>query len=215
MRSKPLLFVLSLVMVLTTAVAARAEWFLDAYLGPAFTQNGNFKNGPAASATTKFDTVFSLGGRGGYYFESLPYLGSFPYLGLALDLSHYQPDGSFGGGGSGFRFDTKVTALSLDAMLRLPLLTSKDFPKGRLQPYLSVGPGLYFSHMKINPTPVFGSSDSDTSVGVKAAAGATWLLTQRIGLLAEYRFSHFNANYLGFDADVNSHRLQFGATLRF
>jgi opacity protein-like surface antigen len=202
MRSKPLLFVLSLAMVLTAAVAARAEWFLDAYVGPAFTQNGDFKNGPAASATTKFDTAFSLGGRGGYYFESLPYLGSFPYLGLALDLSHYQPDGSFGGGGSGFRFDTKVTALSLDAMLRL-------------QPYLSVGPGLYFSHMKINPTPVFGSSDSDTSVGVKAAAGATWLLTQRIGLLAEYRFSHFNANYLGFDADVNSHRLQFGATLRF
>jgi len=118
---------------------ASAEWFLDAYVGPAFTQSARFENGPAAPASMHYNNpVVSGGGRFGYYFEF------WPYLGLAVDASHYQPDGSFSGAGSGFSFDGRVTAISFDAMLRLPLLTSKDFPKGQLQPYLTVGPGVYF-----------------------------------------------------------------------
>jgi hypothetical protein len=55
MRSK--FFVLSLILAMSLAVPAGSEIFLDSYIGPAFTSNGKFNNGPAASATTKFDTV--------------------------------------------------------------------------------------------------------------------------------------------------------------
>ena len=210
MRARELLVLFFVTASQTTIAApASAEWFIDAYVGPAFTQSEAFDHGPNLPAHTHYNAVVSGGGRAGYYFDF------WPYLGLAIDASHYQPEGKFSGGGSGFRFDARVTGLSLDAMLRLPLFTSKNFPKGQLQPYLTVGPGVYFSHLKIHPTPIFGSADSDTSAGVKVGTGISWMFAQNIGLLAEYRFSHFSANFLGFDTDVNTHRLQFGGTFRF
>jgi opacity protein-like surface antigen len=208
MRSR--LFVSSLIVafsLLGSAGNVLAEVFLDAYIGPAFTSRGDFDNGPNVPATTKFDTVVSVGARIGYFF--------IPYLGFAVDVSHYQPDGKFGGGGAGFKFDSRVTALSFDLMGRLPLLVSNNFPHGRLQPYLTVGPGIYFSRIRISPTPPFGSKDSDSSAGIKVGAGSTWMFTRNIGLFGEYRFSHFEADLLGFEKDVNTHRVQIGATLRF
>jgi opacity protein-like surface antigen len=186
-----------------------AELFVDAYVGPAFTEDGKFKNGPAANATTKFDTVVSGGARLGYFFDAVP------FIGFAIDGSHYQPDGKFGGGGSGFDFDSRVTGLSFDLMGRLPLMASNNFPNGQLQPYLTLGPGIYFSRIKITPTPFFGSKDSDSSGGVKVGAGATFMVTRNIGVFGEYRFSHFMADLLGFEMDVNSHRVQLGASFRF
>jgi hypothetical protein len=126
-----------------------------------------------------------------------------------------SPDGKFGTGGSGFSFDSRVTGLSFDLIGRLPLMVSNNFPNGQLQPYLTIGPGVYFSHIEISPSPGFGSRDSDSSAGIKVAAGSTWMFTRNIGLFGEYRFSHFTADLLGFEKDVNTYRLQVGATFRF
>jgi len=41
------------------------------------------------------------------------------------------------------------------------------------------------------------------------------MFTRNIGLFGEYRFAHFTADLLGFEQDVNTHRLQVGATFRF
>src|SRR5919108_4495950 len=147
-----------------------AELFVDAYVGRAFTEDGKFDNGPAVPATTKFDTVVSGGARLGYFFDAVP------FIGFAIDGSHYQPDGKFGGGGSGFDFDARVTGLSFDLMGRLPLMASNNFPNGQLQPYLTIGPGIYFSRLKITPTPFFGKKDSDSSGGVKVGAGGAFFV---------------------------------------
>ena len=78
MRSKFFLLALIVVASLAGHVGnAFGEVFLDAYIGPAFTSNGKFNNGPAAPATTKFDTVVSGGARIGYFF--------IPYIGFAVD----------------------------------------------------------------------------------------------------------------------------------
>ena len=202
MRRKTLFATLVLAILLTMrATPASAEFFADAYLGPAFTQDDRW-----AGAPTKFDDVFSFGGRLGYYF------GFWPYLGVAVDVSHFQPDGKFGGIGSGFSFDGKVTGVSFDAMLRFPVLTSSDFPIGRLQPYLTAGPGVYFSRFRVRP---FGGSDSSTDPGLKLGAGLAWMFHRNVGLLGEYRYSRLRAEYQGFDTDIDTHRLQFGVTLRF
>ena len=182
MTSKSVSLVLAVIFLVTVvAVNASAEVFLDAYIGPAFTQDGKFDNGPAVPATTKYDTVFSGGARIGYFFDAVP------FIGFAIDGSHYQPDGKFGGGGSGFSFDVRVTGLSFDLMGRLPLMVSNNFPHGQLQPYLTVGPGVYFSRVKLTPIPFFGSKDSDSSGGVKVGGGATFMVTRNIGVFGEYR----------------------------
>src|ERR1044071_10430708 len=97
---------------------ASAEFFVDAYIGPAFTQDGKFAHGPNFPATTRSDTVVSGGARIGYFF--------IPYIGVALDVSHYQPDGKFRGGGSGFFFDSPAPALSIDPRGLLPVLACRD-----------------------------------------------------------------------------------------
>jgi hypothetical protein len=94
MRGKILIVFLATISSFAIRVApVSAELFVDAYVGPAFTEDGKFENGPAAPATTKFDTVVSGGARLGYFFDAVP------FIGFAIDGSHYQPDGEFGGGG--------------------------------------------------------------------------------------------------------------------
>jgi opacity protein-like surface antigen len=49
----------------------------------------------------------------------------------------------------------------------------------------------------------------------KPGAGASWMFTRNIGVFGEYRFSHFTAKDSGTEVDLDTSRLQFGATFRF
>ncbi len=238
------------------SVPASAEWFADLFVGPAFTQNDDLvisQTGLKAKLKdVAFDNSVSFGGRVGYWFESTP------YLGLGLDVSHFRPDigkqtvtGCLSGAfavlygisgcapGAGLlRIDLAVTGISFDALLRWPLLTSKEFPKGRLQPYLTDGPTIFVARAKdssssSSPAPNFippGQSETDTSVGVKAGAGIAWQFHQNVALFGEYRFTHFapkfdfkNLSVADFvstvssptKTDINTHRAVFGVSLRY
>src|SRR5438093_11784280 len=76
------------------AVPASAEWFGDLYLGGAFTQNddltakGSFNGTPfeLTARDLRFDSSVTGGGRFGYWFEALP------WLGLGLDVSYFAPN---------------------------------------------------------------------------------------------------------------------------
>jgi len=175
---------------------ASAEWFADAYIGPAFTQDGRF-----AGLRTDYDAAFSGGGRVGYY------LGFFPFLGFALDGSAFAPDGDLD---RISRFDARVAAASFDALLRLPLFVSKTFPTGQLQPYLFAGPGIYWSKVK-----ALGDTDRDHSVGVNAGGGLTWMFLPNVGVMTEYRFSRTRPEFFGAETTLRTHRLLAGVTFHF
>jgi opacity protein-like surface antigen len=244
---KRLVTVFLLVVCLTAVtVPASAEWFADLFVGPAFTQNHDVKVSQEGITATAVDVNFAnsvyFGGRAGYWFESIP------YVGLALDVSHFWPDmknqtvtaclsgraaDGIAGCLPGFPFphvDLSVTGISFDAMLRLPLLVTKEIPKGRLQPYVTVGPTIFVARAKdsglLVPTK---QTETDTSVGVKAGAGIAWQFHPNIALFGEYRFTHFAPKFdfhntsLFVDGtassplttDVNTHRAVFGVSLRY
>jgi opacity protein-like surface antigen len=69
---------------------------------------------------------------------------------------------------------------SFEIMLRRPLLTTSQFPQGRLQPQLTVAPALLFT-----------DTDFSATVGVKVGAGLAWQFHPHIALFVEYRFTHF------------------------
>jgi len=228
------------------AVPASAEWFGDLYLGGAFTQNDDLTakgsvNGTPFELTARdlrFDSSVTGGGRFGYWFEALP------WLGLGLDIAYFAPNASsqnvdtnvkLGGvstnvGAVAFdKVKVDVTDVSFDLMLRWPgLVASPQFPKGRLQPYLTVGPAIFLATAKdsTNFGPPNNQSSHDTSVGVKAGFGTTWMLTPHIGIIGEYRFTHFSPKFEfdtdvpGFsktkvETDVNTHHVLVGVTFRF
>ena len=186
----------------------------------------------------RFDSSVTGGGSLGYWFEALP------WLGLGIDVAYFAPSvssqnvettvklaGVSANVGS-LAFDKMkldVTDVSFDLLLRWPgLVASSQFPKGRLQPYLTVGPAVFLATAKdsTNFGPPNNQSSHDTSVGVKAGAGTTWMLTPNIGIFGEYRFTHFSPKFdfdtevPGFsrtqvETDVNTHHVLVGVTFRF
>lgn len=192
----------------TVAVpAASGEWFADFYAGGAFTESRDISvkgtvSGVAVDGNltdVDFDSSFAYGARLGRWFDTLR------FVGVAADVLYFQPNissqtvtprGTLAGpllglpAGASFtgpvrlgHTDIKVTAASVDLMLRWPLLTSKTFPHGRVQPHLTAGPAAFFTDAR--------HFDLSASVGVQAGAGLTWLFTKDIGLFAEYRLTYF------------------------
>jgi opacity protein-like surface antigen len=173
---------------------ARAEWFLDVYGGDSTTQDAR----ATAEVTTysifsslsqrhaeevDFDSSFTMGGRFGYWFEKLP------WLGVSLDLSYFKAEGE--------KAEFDVVPLSLLVMLRWPLFKSENFPKGKLQPYAGVGPGYFFTDSRVNFRPALQDSASGSSgeIGLDARAGVAWQFHKHWAIFGEYRYTDVKIDF--------------------
>jgi opacity protein-like surface antigen len=217
-----------------------AEWFADLYAGLSFTRDHNLRLddhgiGRGIYEDVSFDKSLSWGGRAGRYFDSLP------FLGIGLDFFRYYPNigpqsvelrGCFfpGGCGSGRggpgSFEVQTSAVSVDLMLRLPLLKSDDAPQGRLQPYVLVGPPLFITTITPRHTRTLRNNDSDTdySFGFKAGAGVAVQVVRNLSLFGEYRFTHVspdvdlrtaNLGSATLRTDLDTHSALFGISARW
>jgi outer membrane protein with beta-barrel domain len=210
------------------------EPFLDLYGGVAETESasvtaqrrdcsGDFVFGFSCSPWTKaarrvdFDTAATFGGRAGYWFERAP------WVGVAGDLSFFEAKGRDA------RFT--IVPLSFLLMLRLPLLTTEDIPKGRLQPYVGVGPSVFHQDASVDFRPQVGKKVEigSTAVGLDARVGLAWQVHRRVALFTEYRFTYLpistddESETFGIvspaierlDATLNTHHLLVGVSFRF
>jgi opacity protein-like surface antigen len=219
---------------------AAAEWFADLYTGLSFTQDSDLKLndhgiGKGTFEDVAFDNALAYGGRFGRYFDALP------FLGLAVDFFRYSPyigpqsvsmRGCFypggcgtGQGGTG-SFEVSTTAVSLDLMLRLPLLRSEAAPQGRIQPYVAAGPPLFITTVTPRHTRNFRNHEDDTdfSVGYKLAGGVAVQVFSNLSLFAEYRFTHVSPEVELRDAsnrrttlrtELDTHSALFGLSARW
>ena len=198
--------------ILMTVMPVYAEGFIDFYLGAAITRDSDQKVSALGFSDTsriQWDDSFTAGGRFGFWFESLE------WVGLALDASFFRPDK-----------DITVFPVSALAMLRLPLLKDKDkgFPHGRLQPYIAAGPGLFISKADGDLGAGLGSvSDTSVDLGVDVRGGLAFLITKNIAAFAEYRFTHVKPEF-GFDVagvkfktetTLDTHHILGGVGFRF
>jgi opacity protein-like surface antigen len=230
-----------LVSLALTAAPASAEWFADLFAGLSFTRDHDVKLndsgiGPGTYQDVSFDRSLSWGGRFGHYFDSLP------YVGFAVDFFRFYPDiggqsslqlrGCFFPGGCGTgsggigHFEITTTAVSVDLMLRLPLLKTDDAPWGRLQPYLAVGPPLFITNVTPRNTRNFRNHDDDTdlSIGYKLAGGVAFQVYKNLALFGEYRFTHVSPELQLHDAgmgrttlrtDLDTHSALIGLSARW
>ena len=220
----------ALTLVAGAAGPTSGESFADLYLGAAITESTTFihRFGGLETKSEGIELNRSVSGglRAGHWFER------FPYLGLALDVSHFWPDRSSqtvittirpSGAQSTDRFPARhfsITGISIDLLLRWPFLADHEFPNGRLQPYLTLGPTAFIAQ-----TGRAGSNQSadDTALGVTAGGGLAWQFHPKAALFAEYRFTHFHPEFemrrLGVkveqDMDINTHHLLLGLSFRF
>jgi opacity protein-like surface antigen len=219
---------------------AAAEWFADVFTGVGLTQSHDFKLndqgiGPGTYDDVSFDKALAFGGRFGRYFDSLPFLGFgvdyfhfTPYVGPQSVNLHgcFYPGGCGAGTGGIGTFEVTVNSVSLDLMLRLPLLKSTAAPQGRVQPYLAVGAPLFITTITPRNTKSFRNHDDDTdvSIGGKGAAGVAVQIYQNLMLFAEYRFTHVSpdvelhdasTNRVKLSTDLNTHSALIGLSARW
>lgn len=221
---------------------AEAEWDAALYGGMASTETFSAtQTSPGlivkGDISTNMGPIF--GGRTGYWFDEKPLAGL--QYGLGLDVFYFTANtdrqtssvtvnGMSGFTGTSGATENRAVALGFDLLrLRLPLLKDEQFRNGRLQPYLTAGPAVFFSSMKSSDDAVNGfnppnQSQSDTSIGVKIGLGANYQVTPKFGLLVEYRFTHFSADFNGFNdvgglgspvglkTDINTHFFIMGAS---
>lgn len=175
-----------------TPLPVRAEIFFDIYAGQAevadTTVSASLQEGIAilggtqvrASRRTSFDTSAVFGLRGGYWSES------YPWLGAALDLSHFEAKGE--------GVEIKVTPLSGLVMLRYPLVVSQAFPKGRIQPYAGLGASFASTSFKLDFRPELPETIDENGFGIGPdfRAGLAWRLSERIAVFGEYRYWQAN-----------------------
>jgi hypothetical protein len=194
------------------ATRSLAEAFVDVSAGVAMTRNADVTvrtAGHSQDVSGDFGTSVTAGGRFGYWFDALP------WLGVAGTLSFYQPDVRVGTGVP--RNDLTIVPLTAMVMARSAWMVSSEFPHGRLQPYAGVGPGVFIAAMSE------GYSDTSTDVGLDFRSGMLFLLTPRIGVFTEYRFTHVtptfkdrvNGQDVYRDTTIDDHQILGGISFHF
>jgi opacity protein-like surface antigen len=233
---------LTLACLLTIAAPASAEWFADVFVGSSFTENSDVtvhgNQGLTLFRDVEFDRSLAYGGRFGRYFDAVP------FLGVGVDFFHFSPRiglqrarvdgcvpaGGCTGGQSGTgRIDISSSALSLDVLLRLPLLKSKTAPWGALQPYVSAGIPLFVTTVTPRTTSYLRNHDDDTdySFGYKLAGGVAFQIVRNLMVFGEYRFTHVEVSvdelrsaitaphHAGLKTDLDTHSALIGLSARW
>lgn len=188
--TKLLIFLTSALMV----PSVHAEFFVDVYGGKGSGTGDSFSGFYIEDTTSLYGTdtynVWSAqddlsdveseiyGIRFGYWFNF--------GLGLALDGSHFKtiPEDS----------DTEIslTPLSFLIMYRYPLMTTVEFPRGRLHPYIGVGIAAGMAEVTTHYSYLYGDYDIDedtSSYGFDARLGLKIFLTEHIAVFGEYRYT--------------------------
>ncbi len=212
--------------------------FLDGFAGVSTTMSDDldFKGtvgGSGLSGTISdvdFDEDTHYGGRIGMW------LRSHPAFGLAVDASVHRSDidtqsvpftvapDPFAVSGRVLLNEIEISnvVVSFDLVWRRPW--------GLWTPYVAAGPAVFISDL--DDTGTFGSSqsESDTSFGVKAAAGLRYALSHGMSIFGEYRFLHGAPEFeLGrsrdpitgatvantLEVDINTHAIVGGISFSF
>jgi opacity protein-like surface antigen len=219
------------------AAPARAELAFDIFGGVSWTNstdvavdgidntnvsvNGVFKD-------VDLDAGFTVGLRLGYWFEFAP------FLGLGLDGFYFSlpvpaqtvpstvnvtgkifdhPISTTSSGRVRLpSFDLPSAGFSPQLMLRWPLLTSNELPKGRLQPYVGVGPAWAVT---------IDTDKAALILGGLVRGGLSFQLFSHLSLFAEYRYSFFpnfelrDKSGLHFKTDLDTNNVVGGISIRF
>jgi len=196
--------------VLVLAPAASAEWFADAYLGPAVTSSSTltftaFGQEQKQSLSGRSSPLFGL--RFGRWLEDF----DLPWLGVAADVSYFRP-----------ATDVQTVPLSLPVMARDGFFKDDEFKAGHLQPYVGLGGAVFFSNLS-GTIGFQEGSDTSTDVGLDTRVGVAFMIDANWAAFTEYRFTHvaptWDVKIFGgttpASTTFNTHHVILGLSYRF
>ena len=216
-------FLLSLVFVLFTYSSAVAEWYVGAGVGVAIPHTvddleSTGSGWSLASSSLTPDNAFAGGIKGGYFFESIPYLGVEVNWSMSASDADKEPvpltvtgtaAGVAGGQATGdFLWSVDVDSVSSFGFLAMLRATDEDAKAkyNGIQPYL--GLGITVSTLDVDSVTAHstagaligtGTGDSATDVGFALTGGLNYLISNNIKIYSEYQFGSVDYEFSSID----------------
>jgi opacity protein-like surface antigen len=213
--------------VVAGPLPAAAEWFADVYVGRSLTSDSEVKLSQGLRLeNVEFDNGFTYGGRFGTFFNAVPWLGvTFDAMSFSANIDKQTAQVKNTGAIVQLApLDLSVSLISLDVVLRLPLLATPEIPNGRLTPYILGGPSAFIARADDGGNFIRRyQDDTEVSFGYNAGAGIGWQFSKSIGVFTEYRFTHGKPEFEfdNFDdrvkvkTTVDSHHVLIGFSFKF
>jgi len=101
-----------------------------------------------------------------------------------------------------------------------PLNLVFRYPNTRLQPYVAIGPGIFFAQVESTATG-FEGSQSSTKIGLNTQVGLRYFMTRHVTVFGEWKYDHArfsfkeNDTQFGFNGTYNMHQVAFGIAYHF
>jgi opacity protein-like surface antigen len=195
-----------------------AETYVAAQLGVTVPQSLSDVNlmSPKDTTLTDLDLKTSLiyGGKLGHYVEGVKWLGVETEIFRSTPQVSQQPvtTTSVATGSTSLEVEPgaslTITTWALNVMLR--------YPGARLQPYVGVGPGLFFARLSSDsPASRFGEAQA-TNLGLNTQVGLRYLFKTQVSVFAEWKYNHVRLSFDSIpNATYNAHHIVFGLGYHF
>lgn len=191
---------------------------------------GSTLSPPGTMSNRELSQSILGGGRLGYYFPQIRWFGveteffyTTPHIKQQNTQVTVQPGTILNGVGPVVG-GTTASVLSGDhfrVMTWAPVNLMFRYHKTRLQPYVGVGPAIFFAQVHTTRTG-FDGTQSNTRIGLNVKAGLEYLFTRHLGVFAEWKYNRtsfdFEANNngaFGFKADYDVHFVAGGLNYHF
>ena len=159
----------------------------------------------------------------GHYFQAVPWLGleaeaysTTPHI-KQQSITFSGPSGPVG--------SIELPGLNLRVVTVAPLNLTLRYHKTRLQPYIAVGPGIFFARIQ-DPSLTSDNTQSSTNFGLNAQAGLRYYFTRHLTVFVEGKYNKvrfdfpetppgINFNLFGFNGTYNMFHVAFGLSYNF
>ncbi|HEU4685768.1 MAG TPA: outer membrane beta-barrel protein [Nitrospira sp.] len=196
------------------AVPARAENYVAGQLGMTFPQalsSGTVTQdglGGLEISDQPLKNSIMLGGKLGHYFTRARWIGV--ETGISYANPHIKEGSLTFSGSGGPPVSTGTLAGVHQRMIIWDVATLMfRYPGYRLQPYIGVGPSLFFATLK-GPTAPPGQSG--TAIGLNVEGGARYYMTRRWALFGELQYHRARIGYTSNDSNSAADPFGFRAT---
>jgi opacity protein-like surface antigen len=207
---------------------AQAEWYVSGQFGVTLPSIGkglsdvDIVSSGLPDGTTMSDRALKssllYGAKLGYFFPRAKWLGlqteffnTTPHIKQQATSITVPSAGSATGVLTGDHFRV-FTWAPLNVVLR--------YHRSRLQPYIAIGPGLFFARVKTTQTG-FEGSQSSTKLGLNAEAGLEYYITRHLTVFGEGKFNYARFNFpendaqFGFNGTYKIFHVAFGLGYHF
>jgi len=189
----------------------------------------NFSSPPFEVPDFPLKTSFLYGAKVGYYFSRASWFGleteaynTTPHM-KQLQTNWTVPGGTVFPGPGGGTIPTTVSGPvtfsgnHLRVLMWAPVNLMFRYPHARVQPYVGVGPGIFFARINITEQGL-EATQNNVRVGLNAKAGVEVFITRHIAVFGEYKYNWVRFNFdetLGIAATYNMHLVSGGLSYHF